>query len=82
MRVAGVVSGLMQSGHNAGNAKVTTAPSVPRQTPIQVLTRPMLLDFSDRTRTGVFNMVWPLPEYDVRLGRQDMQSGHNAGMQK
>ena len=21
---------------------------------------PMLLNFSDRTRTGVFNMVWPL----------------------
>ena len=33
---------------------------VPRRSPIQVLIEPMLLNFSDRTRTGVFNMLWPL----------------------
>ena len=27
---------------------------------------PMLLNFSDRTRTGVFNMVWPLAGYKAK----------------
>ena len=27
----------------------------------------MLLDFSDRTRTGIFNMIWPLAREVVRL---------------
>ena len=31
-----------------------TAPSVPRRSPIQVL------NFSDRRRTGVINVIWPL----------------------
>ena len=34
----------------------------------------MLLNFSDRTRTGVFNMVWPLPREAVKLARLEMQS--------
>ncbi len=28
--------------------------------PSKYLLRPMLLNFGDRTRTGVFSMVWPL----------------------
>ena len=27
----------------------------------------MLLNFSDRTRTGVFNMVWPLPKSNDKI---------------
>ena len=34
----------------------------------------MLLNFSDRTRTGVFNMVWPLPREAVKLARLEMHS--------
>ena len=34
----------------------------------------MLLNFSDRTRTGVFNMVWPLPREGVKSARLKMQS--------
>ena len=34
----------------------------------------MLLNFSDRTRTGVFNMVWPLPREAVKLAILEMQS--------
>ena len=34
----------------------------------------MLLNFSDRTRTGVFNMVWPLPREAVKLALLEMQS--------
>ena len=28
--------------------------------PSKYYPRPTLLDFSDRTRTGIFNVVWPL----------------------
>ena len=28
----------------------------------------MLLNFSDRTRTGVFNMVWPLTRKKLLIG--------------
>ena len=31
----------------------------------------MLLDFGDRTRTGIFNMVWPLPKDKVKIGLQN-----------
>ena len=30
----------------------------------------MLLNFSDRTRTGVFNMVWPLTSWSGQNGLQ------------
>ena len=32
---------------------------------------PMLLNFSDRTRTGVFNMVWPLTERRANICPHD-----------
>ena len=35
---------------------MSSTPCIPRRSPIQVLTK--LLNFSDRTRTGDFNMVW------------------------
>ena len=28
----------------------------------------MLLDFGDRTRTGIFNVVWPLPKEEAKIG--------------
>ncbi len=37
-----------------------TAPSIPRWSPIQVLIGTTLIEFSDRTRTGMFNVIWPL----------------------
>ena len=30
---------------------------------------PTLLNFSDRTRTGVFNVVWPLPREEGEMGQ-------------
>ena len=42
----------------------------------------MLLNFSDRTRTGVFNMEWPLPRTEVKRGSQEMESGPIAGNAK
>ena len=36
------------------------ASDVIRRSLIQVLTNPMMLNFSDQTRSGVFDMVWPL----------------------
>ena len=36
--------------------KLSTAHGVPKRSPIS---RQTLLNFSDRTRTGVFNVVWP-----------------------
>ena len=38
-----------------------TAPSVPRRSPIQVLTVPDAA-FSDQTRTGAFSVIWPVAE--------------------
>ena len=35
-------------------------PVFPSGLPSKYCLGPMLLNFSDRTRTGVFNMVWPL----------------------
>ena len=34
---------------------------------------PTLLDFSDRTRTGMFNMVWPLAKYSIKIGTHKQQ---------
>ena len=32
-----------------------------------------MLNFSDQTRTGAFNVVWPLPREDAKIGRLEMQ---------
>jgi hypothetical protein len=40
-------------------------PEFPSGLPSKYYPGPMLLNFSDRTRTGVFNMVWPLTKKKV-----------------
>ena len=45
----------------------------------------MLLNFSDRTRTGVFNMIWPLArtqENVIILFQQDTYTFFSALMQE
>ena len=72
----------MQSGQNAGVQKWQQHPVFPGGLPSKYWPGPMLLNFSDQTRTGVFNMVWPLPREEVTFGKKEMQSGLNAGMRK
>ena len=54
---------------NAKNkfCKRPIAPGISRQSPIQVLTGPALLNFRDETRTAAFNAVWSYAK-DSRLG--------------
>ena len=40
------------------NKKMPTAPAIPRQSPIQVLTGPTWLSSRDHTRSGAFRVVW------------------------
>ena len=42
------------------NKKSQQHQEFPSGLPSKYYPGPMLLNFSDRTRTGVFNMVWPL----------------------
>jgi hypothetical protein len=42
-----------------GAEKSQRHPEFPSGLPSKYYLGPMLLNFSDRTRTGVFNMVWP-----------------------
>ena len=45
---------------NKNKLKSQRHPEFPSGLPSKYYPGPMLLNFSDRTRTGVFNMVWPL----------------------
>ena len=48
-------------------------PEFPSGLPSKYYPGPMLLDFSDRTRTGMFNMVWPLAKYSIKIGTHQQQ---------
>src|SRR6266404_6033989 len=50
-----------------GNKKCQQHPEFPSGLPSKYYPGPILLNFSDRTRTGVFNMVWPLTRDNANI---------------
>ena len=53
------------------NKKSQQHQEFPSGLPSKYYPGPMLLNFSDRTRTGVFNMVWPLTERRANICPHD-----------
>ena len=52
------------------NKKSQQHQEFPSGLPSKYYPGPMLLNFSDRTRTGVFNMVWPLTRNRAKYSLQ------------
>ena len=52
--------------HTLIKKKSQQHPEFPSGLPSKYYPGPTLLDFSDRTRTGMFNMVWPLAKYYLK----------------